>query len=171
MSFKVAPSNDRVLCIYAPPGHSSREQLVRVRFFEGLQNYLDSKTGGNENKIVIGDFSCTLEKMDRGEGNKTQKRYGCHSNFALSKFIMDNGLEDLWRRENLTLLILTLSQICFKNSAKITTLCFRKQLINVQQVKRREYTISTSNHARNNDYCSSKFLSKSKRCCQYFRNA
>ena len=36
----------------------------------------------------------------------------------------------------LTLLILTLSQICFKNSAKITTLCFRKWLINVQLAKR-----------------------------------
>ena len=32
----------------------------------------------------------------------------------------------------LTLLKLTLSQICFKNSAKITTLCFRKCLMNVQ---------------------------------------
>ena len=32
----------------------------------------------------------------------------------------------------LTLLKLTLSQICFKNSAKITTLCFREWLINVQ---------------------------------------
>ena len=38
--------------------------------------------------------------MDRDEGNKTQKRYRCHSNFALSKIITDNGLEDLWRREN-----------------------------------------------------------------------
>ena len=36
----------------------------------------------------------------------------------------------------LTLLILTLSQICFKNSAKITTLYFRKCLINVQLTKR-----------------------------------
>ena len=38
--------------------------------------------------------------MDRDEGNKTHKRYRCHSNFALSKLIIDNGLEDLWRREN-----------------------------------------------------------------------
>ena len=100
MSFKVAPSNDRVLCIYAPSGHSNREQLVRGRFFEGLQNYIENKTEGNENQIIIGDFNCTLEKKDRDEGNKTRKRYRCHSNFALSKIIMDNGLEDLWRREN-----------------------------------------------------------------------
>ena len=100
VSFKVAPSNDRVLCIYAPSGHSNREQLVRGRFFEGLQNYIENKTEGNENKIIIGDFNCTLDKKDRDEGNKTQKRYRCHSNCALSKIVMDNGLEDFWRREN-----------------------------------------------------------------------
>ena len=68
--------------------------------FEGLQTYIENKTEGNENKILIGDFNCTLEKIDRDEGNKTQKRYRCHSLFALSKVIMDNGLEDLWRRKN-----------------------------------------------------------------------
>ena len=31
----------------------------------------------------------------------------------------------------LTLMILTLSQICFKNPAKITTLCFKEWVINV----------------------------------------
>ena len=66
----------------------------------------------------------------------------------------------------LTLLILTLSQICFKNSAKIY--CFRKWLINVQLAKRMHH--STSSHARSNDYCSSNLLSESKRCCQFFRN-
>ena len=98
--FRVASSNDRVLCIYASSGHSNREQLIRGRFFEGLQTYIENKTEGNENKIIIGDFNCTLEKIDRDEGNKTQKRYRCHSLFALSKVIMDNGFEDLWKREN-----------------------------------------------------------------------
>ena len=37
---------------------------------------------------------------------------------------------------SLTLLILSLSQIYFKDSAKITTLCFREWLINVQLAKR-----------------------------------
>ena len=36
ISFKVAPFDDRVLCIYAPSGHSNREQLIRRRFFEEL---------------------------------------------------------------------------------------------------------------------------------------
>ena len=38
--------------------------------------------------------------MDRDGGNKKQIIYRCLSNYALSKLIVDNGLEDLWRREN-----------------------------------------------------------------------
>ena len=57
-------------------------------------------TNSSENKIIIGDFNCILDKRDRDEGNKTRKRYKCHSTFALSKLIMENELEDLWRREN-----------------------------------------------------------------------
>ena len=32
--FKFTPSNDRVLCVYAPSRHSTREQLARGCFFE-----------------------------------------------------------------------------------------------------------------------------------------
>ena len=35
VSFKVTPSNDRVVCVYAPSGHNTREQLARGHFFEG----------------------------------------------------------------------------------------------------------------------------------------
>ena len=100
MSFKAAPSDDRILCVYAPSGHSNREQLARGRFFEELQNYIENKFQGNEDKITRGDFNCTLDNMDRDEGNKTQKGYRCHSIFALSKLILENRLEDLWRSEN-----------------------------------------------------------------------
>ena len=31
-SFKVTPSNDSVLCVYAPSGRSTSEQLARGRF-------------------------------------------------------------------------------------------------------------------------------------------
>ena len=41
-----------------------------------------------------------MVKIDRVGENKTQRLYRCCSNYALSKLIMDNGLEDLWRREN-----------------------------------------------------------------------
>ena len=71
VSFKEAPSEDRFLCIYVPSRHNNRHQLARRRFFEGLQTYIEDKTQGNENKIIIGDFNCTLDQRDRDEGNKT----------------------------------------------------------------------------------------------------
>ena len=88
------------LCVYDPSGYSTREQLARGRFFEGLQNYMENKNKGSENKIMLGDFNCTMDKMDRDGENKTQRLHWCCSNYALSKLIMNNGLEDLWRSEN-----------------------------------------------------------------------
>ena len=41
-----------------------------------------------------------MDKVDRDGGSKTQRLYRCGSNYALSKLIMDNVVEDLWRREN-----------------------------------------------------------------------
>ena len=55
---------------------------------------------GNENKKMLGVLNFTMDKIDRLGENKTQRFYRCCSNYALSKLIMDNGLEDLWRREN-----------------------------------------------------------------------
>ena len=43
MYFKVTPSNYRVLCVYPSSGHNTREWLVRGRYFEGLQNYMENK--------------------------------------------------------------------------------------------------------------------------------
>ena len=40
LHFKVTPSNYRVLCVYPPSGYSTRKQLAKVCFFEGLQNYM-----------------------------------------------------------------------------------------------------------------------------------
>ena len=80
-------------CVYAPSGLAPREH-----FFEGLQNYKESKNEWNENKIILGDFNCTVDKMERDGKNKTLYRY--HFNHAISKLIRDNGLEDLWKREN-----------------------------------------------------------------------
>ena len=99
MSFKVTPF-PRVLHAYAHAGYSNREQLARGRFFEGLQNYMENKNKGSENKIMLGDFNCTMDKMDRDGENKTQRPYWCCSSYALSKLIVDNELQDLWRREN-----------------------------------------------------------------------
>ena len=89
VSFKVTPSNDRVLCVYAPSGYSTREQQARGRFFKELQNYMENKNVGDENKVILEDFNCTMDKMDRYGGNKKQRLYRCYSNYAL---IADNGL-------------------------------------------------------------------------------
>ena len=65
-----------------------------------IQNHMQNKNEGNENKITLGDLNCTRGKIDRDGENKTQRLYRCCSNYALWKLIMDNGLEDIWRREN-----------------------------------------------------------------------
>ena len=49
---------------------------------------------------MLGVLNCAMDKIDRDGENKTQRLYRCCSNYALSKLIVDNGLEDLWRREN-----------------------------------------------------------------------
>ena len=59
---------------------------------------MENKNEGNENKIILGDFHCTMDKMERDGRNKTLYRF--RFNYALSKLIVDNGLKDLWRREN-----------------------------------------------------------------------
>ena len=41
-----------------------------------------------------------MDKMDRNGENKTHRLYWCCSSYALSKLIVDIGLEDLQRREN-----------------------------------------------------------------------
>ena len=78
-TFKVSLSNNRVLCFCAPSRHNTREQLVKGRFFERLQNYMENKCEGNENKIILGDFNITMDKMDRDGGNKIQRLYRCRS--------------------------------------------------------------------------------------------
>ena len=68
------------------PGYSTREQLARGgggRFFEGLQNYMQNKNEGNENKIIIGALNRTMDKIDRDGENKTQILYRCCSSCAL----------------------------------------------------------------------------------------
>ena len=44
---------------------------------------MQNKNEGNENKIIIGDLNCTMDKIDRDGENKTQILYRCCSNCAL----------------------------------------------------------------------------------------
>ena len=52
--------------------NSARERLAKGRFFEGLQNNMENENDGNENKIILGDFNCTMDKMEKHCGNKIQ---------------------------------------------------------------------------------------------------
>ena len=52
----------------------------------------------NENKIMLGDLNCTMDKIGRDDKNKTQRPYRCCCSCVVSKLIVNNGLEDLWRR-------------------------------------------------------------------------
>ena len=60
---------------------------------------MENKNEGNEDKIILGGFNCLMDKIDRDGENNTQRLYKYCSN-ALSKLIVDNWLEDLWKREN-----------------------------------------------------------------------
>ena len=54
---------------------------------------MQKENEGNENKIMLRDLNCTMNKIDRNCENKTQtQRNWCCSSYALSKLIVDNGL-------------------------------------------------------------------------------
>ena len=48
---------------------------------------MENKNEENKTKIIFGDFNCTMDKIDRYGGKKTQRLYRCCSNYAL---IVDN---------------------------------------------------------------------------------
>ena len=56
---------------------------------------MENKNKENKYKITLGDFDYTIDKMHRDCGNKTQRTYKLRSNYALSKLIVDNGLQNL----------------------------------------------------------------------------
>ena len=71
-----------------------------MHFFEELHNYVGYKNDENENKLLLGDFNCTMDKINRDGGNKTQRLHRHRSNYVLPKLIVLNGLDDLSRRKN-----------------------------------------------------------------------
>ena len=50
---------------------------------------MENKNDGNKSKIILGHLNCTMNKMDRYDGNKIQRLYRCCFNYAL---IVDNSL-------------------------------------------------------------------------------
>ena len=96
VTFKVTTSNESSL--FGPlQGLAPESSLLGGAFFEGLQNYMPNKNDKNGNKM-LGVLNCTMDKIDRDGENKTQRLYSFCSSYALSKLIVGNGLEDLWRR-------------------------------------------------------------------------
>ena len=71
VSFKVNTSKEFSVC--GPPGYSTREQMARGHFFEGIQNHMQNKNEGNKIKVMLGDLNCIMDKIERDGGNKTQK--------------------------------------------------------------------------------------------------
>ena len=62
---------------------------------------MEKKNKGNKNKIILEEFNCNIDKMDKDGENKTQRIYLCSCSSSLSKLIVDKWHEDLWRRESL----------------------------------------------------------------------
>ena len=44
---------------------------------------MQNKNEINENKIILGDLNCTMNKIDKDGKNKTQRLYRCCSKYAL----------------------------------------------------------------------------------------
>ena len=42
-------------------------------FFEELHNYMGNNNEGNENKITLGNFNCTTDKMGKDGGKETER--------------------------------------------------------------------------------------------------
>ena len=93
VSFKVTTSNDSSL--FVPLRSIAPENSWLGSTFLKDYKIICKKNEGNKNKIILGDLNCTMHKIDRDSENKTQRLYRCCSNYALSKIIVDNGLEDL----------------------------------------------------------------------------
>ena len=91
MSFKVTTSNEGFLFVPLQ-GIVPENRWLVGRFFEGLQNYMQNKNEGSENKIMLGNVNFTMNRRDRDGENKTKRLYRCCSSYALSKLIVDNGL-------------------------------------------------------------------------------
>ena len=53
---------------------------------------MENKNKGDENKIILKDFNCTMDKMVRDGENRTKRLYWCCSSYALSKLIVDKSL-------------------------------------------------------------------------------
>ena len=69
-------------------------------YLKDHKNHKENTREKNENKIILGDFNFTMCITGKDGVNKTQKNYRCNSNYTFSQVIVDNGLNDQWRRKS-----------------------------------------------------------------------
>ena len=69
-------------------------------YLKDHKNHKENTREKNENKIILGDFNFTMCITGKDGVNKTQKNYRCSSNYTFSQVIVDNGLNDQWRRKS-----------------------------------------------------------------------
>ena len=84
--FKITPSNESSLFVPLQ-GIAPENRWLGGAFWKDY-------------KTMLGDLYCTVDKIDRDGENKTKRLYRCCSNYTLSKLIVDNRLEDSWKRKN-----------------------------------------------------------------------
>ena len=53
---------------------------------------MQNKNEGNENKIMLGDLNCTIDKIDRDGEKKTQRLFRCCSNYVCLNLTWTMGL-------------------------------------------------------------------------------
>ena len=59
-----------------PKGRFASYKFTPSILQNGLQNYMENKDKGNEDKIILEDFNCTMDKMDRDGENKDKDLTG-----------------------------------------------------------------------------------------------
>ena len=104
---------------------------------------MENKSDRNDNIVILRDFNCTINKMEKDDGNKIQRLHGCGSIYFLSKLIVDKRLEDLYRRKNLDSLDFTNSDRSSGTRCKIVLIrsVLIKQLLTIPKLIRWCYSL------------------------------
>ena len=102
---------------------------------------MKNKYEGNEKKVILGDFNCTMDKTDRCGENKTQRLYRCCSNYAL---IADNSLK-IYGKERTQIPLSSTAMICpFWQGSRIGRLYTDIKIAN--NTKSNHIMVSFTNH-------------------------
>ena len=70
LSFEVTLSNESSLLVPLQ-GIAPENRWLGALFGRTTQNHMQNKNEGSENKIMLGDVNCTMNKIDRDGENKT----------------------------------------------------------------------------------------------------